>query len=190
MKYIGPILLTLIITLIFAPTPAHAKKKKKQPKAETQIEKSAVLQRMGNLSPDDLRRFDSLSQHQKDLIVKGRIETGFNEWMVRLAVGEPFYRSEHHPVYTDYEEVWLYTRPDVRATVREERIFDRQTNWPSVHRVTRRETCAVGYYFLLWDRGVIQGINPVRDKKVYGSCTIETQEAFLPIVDGRPVEPK
>jgi len=149
-----------------------------------------VQQRLSNLSKEDKRRFDSLSSDQQNAIKEGRVEIGFNEWMIRLAVGGPFYGTEHHPIYTDYEQVWLYAKAEVKNDVREEKIIDRQTNWPTIHRKTRKETCMIGDYFLLFDRGLVEKIVIVRGRQVHGSCTIETSEAFLPIVDGKPVEPK
>lgn len=167
-------------------SPALAKKKEK--KAE--VAPSAVGERMRHLSDEDRRLLDSLSKHQKELILKGKIEEGFNSWMVKMALGEPYYATEHHPVYTDYEEVWLYTKPDITNDVKEEQIIDRSTQWPTIHRTTRKKSCMVGDFFVLWDRGVVQEIHHSKDKRVFGSCTLETSEAYLPIVDGKPVEPK
>lgn len=141
------------------------------------------------MSTDDRRRFDALSKKQQSKIRKGQIEKGFNAWMVELAMGKPFYATEHHPIYTDYEEVWLYTKPDVTESVRENKIIDPQTNWPTIHRKSRKKICYIADFFVLWDRGVVERFHRARERKAHGSCTIETQEAFLPIVNGKPVEP-
>ncbi|MDO8519098.1 MAG: hypothetical protein Q7T11_02915, partial [Deltaproteobacteria bacterium] len=79
---------------------------------------------------------------------------------------------------------------DVVNDVTENRIFDRQTNWPTIHRVTKKKSCNISDFFVLWDRGVVQAIHRESTPQVHGSCTIETEEAFLPIVDGKPVEPR
>ena len=86
--------------------------------------------------------------------------------------------------------MWFYTKKEVKNDRKENRIIDPQTNWPTIHRVETTKTCVIGDFFVLWDRGVVQAIHPDPAPKVYGTCTIETQEAFLPIVDGKPVEPK
>lgn len=166
---------------------ALAKKDKKQ---KNQAAAPAYTNpRLQNLSADDKRQFDALSDDQQQKIKEGKIDLGFNAWMVKLALGEPFYATEHHPVFVDYEQVWLYTKPDVQQDVTEEQIIDPTNNWPTIHRKIKKKTCTVGDFFVLWDRGVVNKIDPTNDKKVYGSCTVEEQEAFLPIVNGKPVEP-
>lgn len=184
--------LTLILAsffiFLFVNNPADAKRKKEIKPAKA--ENTEVQKRIDNFTEEDKRLFDSLSKSQKKIILEGKIEEGFNAWMVKLALGEPFYGTEHHPVYTDYEEVWLYTKPEVREQATERRIIDQQTNWPTLHRKVQTETCTIGDFFVLWDRGVVQAIHKTTERKVYGSCIIRTREEFLPIVDGKPVYPK
>lgn len=184
------IIAVVLVVAMLVPTPLLAKRSKKKKAADKAPAVSEVLQRINFLSDDDKRRFNDLSDEQRQKITNGRIDNGFNAWMVKLALGEPFYGTEHSPIFTDYEEVWLYTKPDVTQDITKERIIDSQTNWPTIHRVTRKKTCNVSDFFVLWDRGVVQAVHTATDKKVHGSCTIETSEAFLPIVDGKPVEPK
>lgn len=181
------LLAALLLGVGLQPGSAEAKKKKKAAKAPVSTE---VQGRFQNLSAEDQRLFDSLSEEQQNLIRAGKIDKGFNAVMVKWALGEPFYGTEHHPVFTDYEEVWLYTKKDVKSDRKENRIIDPQTNWPTIHRIETTKTCVIGDFFVLWDRGVVQAIHPDPAPKVYGTCTIETQEAFLPIVDGKPVEPR
>lgn len=177
-----------LASIILISPPADAKRKKKT--KPTKAENAEVQKRIDNFTEEDKRLLDSLSKSQKKKILKGEIDEGFNAWMVKLALGKPFYGTEHHPVYTDYEEVWLYTKPDVREQATERRIIDRQTNWPTLHRKVRTETCTIGDFFILWDRGVVQKVTKATERKVHGSCTIRTREEFLPIVDGKPVYPK
>lgn len=184
MRYI----IFIILSFFIFSTPALAKKAKKSPPVP--IVTSPVTQRFNALNADDKRKFDALSDEQKEKIKKGEIGEGFNEWMVELALGKPFYGTEHHPKFVDYEQVWLYTKPQVTEDVSENQIFDRQTNWPMLHRVTHKKICNVSDFFVLWDRGVVQELRKESAPQVHGSCTIETQEAFLPIVNGKPVEPK
>ncbi len=139
--------------------------------------------RLMNLNSEEQEMFNSLSKSQQKRLLKGKIEDGDNAWMVKKALGEPFYVSEHHPQFTDYEEVWLYTKSTPQKQVRESKIIDPQTHWPSVHRVTTTKQCMVGDFFVLFDRGVVKKKQPDTSEKVYGSCTIETIEEFLPIVD-------
>lgn len=177
---------SLVIILCVLVSPAHARKKKnnsKEPVAASEVES-----RINNLNPDDKRKFEALSAEQQKLIRSGKIDQGFNAWMVELALGKPFYGTEHHPIFTDYAEVWLYTRPEITQDKTENKIIDSQTNWPTIHRITKIKVCTVGDFFVLWDRGVVQKITPA-DAKTQGKCTLETKEAFLPIVDGKPVEP-
>lgn len=179
----------LVVTYVFAgPVNSHAKKKKKSHKKQDSSE--FYNHRIDSLSPDDRRRFNALSSKQQQAIREGRIEPGFNEWMAKLALGDPFYGTEHHPIFTDYEQVWLYTKVDVDRDVSENKIIDPQTNWPTIHRIEKIKKCTIGDYFVLWDRGVVESIKPDNSHKQYGKCTIETQESFLPIVDGKPVSPK
>lgn len=184
-RFLFTILWIIILAVIVTPV-AQAKKKKKS--AEQAPPQSVSEQRIQALSPDDARKFEALTKKQQKLIRDGEIEEGFNAWMVELALGKPFYATEHHPIYQDYEEVWLYTRPDGTQNVVENRILDRQTNWPSLHRITTTKICQVAGFFVLWDRGVVVTVHQA-DRKVHGTCTIETKEAILPIVDGKPVEP-
>lgn len=196
--------LILVAASFLLPTGVQAKKKKDK-EAEPQKQSSAVLTenaasspatvqaRINALSEEEKRLFDSLSKEQKEVILKGKVDIGFNEWMIKLAVGEPYYGTEHHPVFVDYEQVWLFTKPE-RTEERKE-VMDPNSSWPTLHRTIKIKSCTVGDYFLLFDRGVVEKIIPETTRKVYGSCTIETSEAFLPIVNGRvsdpkPVEPK
>lgn len=185
---------------LFLSAPAHAKKKKETPSPSPQNQSStttenlvsspaAVQARINALSEDNKRLYDSLSKEQKETILKGKVDAGFNEWMIKLAVGDPYYGTEHHPIYVDYEQVWLYTKPEIKNDVKEEQITDPQTHWPTLHRTIKKESCMVGDYFLLFDRGVVDKIVPESGRKVYGSCTVETSEAYLPIVNGKPVQP-
>ena len=184
---IGAVL--LLYASLFLSHPALAKKSKnKSPPVAAVI--SPITGRLNSLNPDDKRKFEALSDEQREKIKKGEIDKGFNAWMVKLALGEPFYGTEHHPKFVDYEEVWLYTRPQVNQDVSEKRIIDSQTNWPTLHRTTRKKTCNVSDFFVLWDRGVVQDIHKETHPQVHGSCVIETEKAYLPIVDGKPVEPK
>ena len=181
--------IVLILSLLFLASPSlHAKKLKKAPPPPVLV--SAVQQRFDSLSADDKRKFDALSDDQKEKIKKGEIGEGFNEWMVELALGKPFYATEHHPKFVDYEQVWLYTKLEITQDVSENRIFDQQTNWPTIHRITHKKTCHVSDFFVLWDRGVVQEVRHETAPQVHGSCTLETEEAFLPIVNGKPVEPR
>lgn len=185
----------LALGISFNSPVALAKKKDEKakdprsPTSKIETDNKEVASRISVLSPEDRRLFDSLSEDQKKSILKGKVDIGFNEWMIELAVGSPFYGTEHHPVFVDYEQVWLYTKPEVKNQVREEKILDSQNkNWPTIHRTTRTETCNIADYFLLFDRGVVEKIVPATERKVHGSCTIETTDAYLPIVDGKPVE--
>lgn len=187
MRRLVLIIFVSCMALSLSPATGWAKKKKNAPPvpaAQTEAEK-----RVQNLTGDELRQFESLSDEQKNLISKGKIDEGFNAWMVKVALGEPFYGTEHHPIFTDYEEVWLYVKPDVLENITENRIIDPQTNWPTLHRKIETKICQVTDFFVLWDRGVVQDVHTVTDKKVQGSCTLETREEFLPIVDGKPVRP-
>jgi len=183
------LLIIIICILCFIASPALAKKKRKK-KAKPPAVQTEVQKRISNLSTEDKRLYNALSNSQQKKISKGKIAKGFNTWMVKLTLGDPVYGTEHHPIYTDYEEVWLYAKPEVSEHVREEKIFDQLTRWPTIHRTTRKKTCMIGDFFLLWDRGIVEKIVPTKTRKPYGSCTIETSEAFLPIVNGKAVEPK
>ncbi len=172
-------------------------KKNKEPKPDKQaLSTNAALPvnsatwRVAHLTAEDQRLFDSLSAEQRDKISKGQIDIGFNAWMVKLALGEPMYGTEHHPIYTDFEEVWLYSKPEVTKDVKENKIIDTQTNWPTIHRITTSKKCNVDDFFVLWDRGVVAAINKSKNHNINGTCTVEHEEAFLPIVNGKPVEPK
>lgn len=168
------VLFILCVTIcLFAPTLLLAKdKSKSNPRIQT-------------LAGEDLEMFNALTKKQQSKIAQSEVETGFNAWMVTLALGEPYYKSENHPVYKDHEEVWLYTRNQLEEDKNEEKIIDPVTNWPSIHKVTRTKSCQVGDFFLLYDRGVVDSIVKDDSGKTYGSCTINTQEAFIPIVDGK-----
>lgn len=184
-------LFSLFLVLCFIGSPALAKKKKDKKETTKQTQQiSAVDQRINSLSGEDRRRFDSLSKDQQKLIRDGKIDRGFNEWMVELAFGKPYYGTEHHPVFVDYEQVWLYTKNRINETKQEKQITDPQTNWPTIHRITTKESCQVGDFFVLWDRGVVVKTTQDTSGKTYGTCTLSTQEAFLPIVNGKVVEPK
>jgi len=135
------------------------------------------------LAGEEQDMFNALSKKQQRNIKAGKIETGYNSWMVTLAIGEPFYKSEHHPIYTEYEEVWLYTKPEVDKTEKTEKIVDSVTNWPTIHKFTRVKICTIGDFFILFDRGVAEKIIKDKSEKIYGSCTIETTEEFIPIVN-------
>ncbi|MBF0105357.1 MAG: hypothetical protein HQM16_08535 [Deltaproteobacteria bacterium] len=141
--------------------------------------------RLLNLNAEEKEMFDSLTKKQQKNLQEGKIETGYNAWMVKKALGEPYYTSEHHPVFTDYEEVWLYTKEVIDKQYEENKIMDPQTNWPTIHKFTRIKTCTQGDFFLLYDRGVVDKIVRDTSTKIYGSCTITTSEEFLPIVDGK-----
>lgn len=138
--------------------------------------------RLSSLSGENLEMYEALTNQQKKMLSEQKVELGYNEWMTELSLGTPYYKSEHHPIYKDYEQVWLYTKNDINETVNEEKIIDPQTNWPTEYRLIRIKTCLIGDFFLLFDRGVIEKIVPDDSGKRYGSCTIETREEFIPIV--------
>lgn len=187
----------LALLLVVISAPVWAKKNNSPPNSTEQVtsitankQAEAALARIALLDATGKQEFEALSDEQKAKISSGEIENGFNAWMVKLALGEPFYASEHHPIFTDYQEVWLYTKKEIIDSKMENQIMDTQTNWPTIHRVTNRKTCTIGDFFVLWDRGVVEKISPDPEKKVFGSCTVESSEAYLPIVNGVPVEPK
>lgn len=192
------VLLFLVsLTFILQSSMALAKKKKKDKEGENATTSSETLNtpsslnyRLSSLSPDDQRQFEALTKEQQEAIRAGRIERGFNEWMAKLAKGDPFYGTEHHPVFVDYEQVWLYTREDIQENKIENQIMDPQTNWPTIHRKVTKKKCTIGDFFVLWDRGIVVNIKRDDSQKIYGTCTIENEEAFLPIVNGKPVEPR
>lgn len=177
MKKIIFIMLSFVMLFNVSIGTSHAKKSSKQ---------KFVNPRVQNLSAEDQEMFSALTKKQQSHISEGKVETGYNAWMVTLALGEPYYKSENHPVYKDYEEVWLYTRNDIQEDKNEEKIIDPVNNWPSIHKSTRTKTCQVGDFFLLYDRGVVDKIVKDTSGKTYGSCTITTSEEFIPIVDGKP----
>ncbi|MBI2340479.1 MAG: hypothetical protein HYU99_08985 [Deltaproteobacteria bacterium] len=180
-------LMALFLVIFLAGVSSAWAKKKKELKGPAQT--SAVEARLEHLSTDEKRQFDALSDDQKKAVRQGKVEEGFNEWMVKLALGDPYSATEHHPVFVDYEQVWIYTRPDIQQNVTEEQFMDPQTNWPSILRKMYKKICTVGDFFVLFDRGVVQKIVPDYEHKRHGSCTVETSEAILPIVNGKPVEP-
>lgn len=161
--------------------PVYAKKSPKQANG-------FINPRIQSMSTEDRELFDSLPKNQQKKLQSGKIEEGYNAWMAKIALGDPYYTSEHHPVYVDYEEVWLYAKPEIEKDVDEKKITDPQTQWPTVYRKTTTKTCQIGDFFLLFDRGVIKKVIKDDSKKIYGNCVIETTEEFLPIVDGKPVE--
>jgi len=172
----------LILFLNFGTAlPVHAKKSSKQANR-------FINPRIQNMSAEDRELFDSLPKNQQKKLQAGKIEDGYNAWMAKIALGEPYYTSEHHPIYVDYEEIWLYARPEIKKNIDEKKITDPQTQWPTLYRKTTTKTCQIGDFFLLFDRGVIKRVVKDDSKKVYGNCVIETTEEFLPIVDGKPVE--
>lgn len=182
-KSIFFLLLALFAFTSLSTHDVHAKKKKKDKHSEYSNP------RLENLSPQDKARFDFLTKEQQKLIEQGVIDKGFNEWMVELSIGRPFYATEHHPIYEDYEQVWLYTRSDTKVQTKEKNYLDPRSNWPTLHRITTKKTCQVNDFFILWDRGVVTSIKKAKDGGVQGSCRVTKEEAFLPIVDGRPLEP-
>ncbi|MBX7148339.1 hypothetical protein K1X76_04585 [bacterium] len=182
--------LTLVSPLAFAKKKTNPSSAQATPIPGTNAKLAALQYRLNNMSPDDKRLFDALTDDQQRDIKAGKVSKGFNEWMVKLSWGEPFYATEHHPIYVDYEQVWLYTKIEKSNDVSEEKIIDPTNNWPTIHRKTKTKSCTLGDTFVLWDRGVVDDIKPANDRQIYGKCTIETSEAFLPIVNGVPVEPK
>ncbi|EKD42528.1 MAG: hypothetical protein ACD_73C00119G0002 [uncultured bacterium] len=187
------ILSILFIFSFLSPAVSFAKKKDKAASNSPKVastDQTPLQKRLASMTGEDQRLFDSLSSEQKDKITKGQIDIDFNAWMVKLALGEPLYGTEHHPIYTDYEEVWLYAKPEISRDVKEDKIIDPQTNWPTIHRYTTIKKCNVSDFFVLWDRGVVVAIKPSPDRNINGTCTIEHTEEFLPIVNGKPVEPK
>lgn len=174
------VLSTFVLILFCSAFSVHAKKNK----VVTQVSNP----RISALAGEDLETYKQLTKKQQSLIEQSKIEVGFNSWMVKLALGEPYYNSENHPIYKDYEEVWLYTKKRIERNANENKIIDPTNNWPSVHRITNVKVCLVGDYFLLYDRGVVDRIVKDTSEKIYGSCTVETTEEFLPIVDGKPKE--
>lgn len=173
---------TLIILFLLILTPVFSQAKNKLATASGKTDNPRVK----SLSGDDLEMYNSLTKEQQKNIEAGVVEPGYNAWMIKLAIGEPYYRTEHHPVYKDYEEVWLYTKLLVDQSKNEEKIIDPVTNWPSIHRVTRKKTCKVDDFFLLFDRGVVNKIVKDTTNNINGECEITTQEEFIPIVDGKP----
>jgi hypothetical protein len=159
-----------------------------QAKKKDKIATKLVNPRVTALTNEDAETYKQLTKKQQGLIEQGKIEVGFNAWMVKLALGEPYYNTEHHPIYKDYEEVWLYTKKRIEKDANENKIIDPTNNWPSVHRITYLKICLVGDFFLLYDRGVVDKIIKDTSEKIYGSCTVETTEEFLPIIDGKPKE--
>lgn len=155
------------------------------PAAQAKKSKSASSSnpRLQNLSPSDQEMFDALTKDQQKNIREGRIETGYNAWMIILALGNPYYRTEHHPVYVDYEEVWLYVKDQIDKQDTQEKIQDPRTNWPTIHKKHWIKTCKAGDFFVLFDRGVAAKILQDNSGKIYGSCEIRTEEEFIPIVD-------
>lgn len=176
-------LLSFFLLFFLASGPALAKKNKTK-----NDHTNTVNPRLQNMTTEDKDLFNELTKKQQNMIRESKIEEGFNAWMVKLALGEPYYNTEHHPVYVNYEQVWLYTKDQVDETKTENQILDPVTNWPSVHRYKKKKTCTVGDFFILFDRGVVDKIIGDDSKKIYGSCHIETQEEFLPIVNGKVVE--
>ncbi len=172
---------------------AYAKKKKEKVESKTpQIVAEQPLQnpRLAQLSSDNLAMFNALSKDQQDNIRQQKVETGYNAWMTELALGTPYYKSEHHPEFVDYEQVWLYTADDVTQTIQENDIIDPVNQWPSLHRFTTTKTCKIGDKFVLFDRGVIAKITPDSSKKTYGSCIITTSEEFIPKTPSVDVVPQ
>ena len=102
-----------------------AKKKKKS--------KKFVNPRIQNMSQEDQELFDQLTSKQKKNISKGKVEVGYNAWMVKKALGDPYYNTEHHPKYTDYEQVWLYTKNEVEESITENKIHDPVNNLSLIH---------------------------------------------------------
>ena len=139
--------------------------------------------RLQYMSSEDKDMFNSLTKKQQNDIKQGKIKTGYNAWMVKLAKGAPYYNTEHHPIYNDYEQVWLFTIQQQDKKVTDEKIIDPVTNWPSQHHYVWMKTCQVGDIFVLFDRGVVEKIVKDKSRKVYGSCKITTHEEFIPIVD-------
>lgn len=172
----------LILILFCLASSVHAKKDKNK------ITTQPANPRVTALTGEDLETYKQLTKKQQSLIEQVKIEEGFNAWMVTLALGEPYYNTENHPIYKDYEEVWLYTKNRIEKTGNENKIIDPTNNWPSVHRITHVKICLVGDFFLLYDRGIVDRIVKDTSEKIYGSCTVETTEEFLPIVDGKPRE--
>lgn len=137
---------------------------------------------MQNLTGENRELYQSLNPEQKQDLRSGKIRIGYNEWMVRMAVGEPFFRTVQNTVKKKQEDVWMYTRKIEDKRVSETKIIDSQTGWPSVRRVTQTKTCVVGDFFVVFDRGVVTKISDADDKKVYGPCQINTTEEITPIV--------
>lgn len=168
------LILCLVATLMAAKLEAKSASKK-SPKTLVQNPRVATL------DSEQKMLFNDLTKKQQKMILDQQIQPGFNSWMVELALGKPYYKSEHHPVYQDYEQVWLYTKLDVIKDEVKNQVKDDATGWPMEHTITKTKSCQVGDFFVLFDRGVVDHIVKDGSKKTYGSCTIETQEAFIPM---------
>lgn len=183
MKISKNFLVVLVMMSFFSPSLVLAKKDKAEKPNRQEIENP----RLKYLSSEDQELFNELTKKQQKWISQMKIEEGFNAKMVVWALGEPFYNTEHL-IYPEYEQVWLYTKEDRKEKTTEKKIIDPVNNWPSIHRIKNTESCTVGDFFVLFDRGVVEKIVKDTSGKRYGSCRFETVEEFLPIVDGKVKE--
>lgn len=149
---------------------------------ETQTKNTQAASRTDfkNLSGENRDLYNALSKDQKEDLRSGKIRSGYNEWMVRMAVGEPFFKTVQNPRAKKEEIVWIYTRRIESSKQSESRIIDPVSGWPSIRRVTEKKTCEVGDFFVVFDRGVVTRVSPGDSKKVYGPCKIESTEEIIP----------
>lgn len=145
----------------------------------------AANPRLKKLTPQDREMFESLSKEQQKNIQAQKVQEGYNAWMVELALGEPRFKSDQHPQYTNHEQVWLYTKDDVKVTSSERHFVNPENNWPSIEKVTITKTCKVGDFFLMFDRGVVTKITKANPKEVHGTCHINTVKEIIPVVNDK-----
>lgn len=188
-KYLACLIASALLVSMTSSNPALARYQDRKSSASSK-NSAKENPRIKAMSADDKELFAELTEEQRKNLREGRVEEGYNEWMVMLALGKPFYKSENHPTHKNYEQIWLYSKKIDERKVKEDRLIDPQTRWPSVRRVTRIKTCTVGDFFVLFDRGVVVKTIADDKNKVYGTCQISTTEEMLPIVKGKVVENK
>lgn len=186
--FFGKILLVFVLVFCLGASFDAQAKSKKRVVSQKNLKAAFNARLYKDPSSDDYRRYRALTKKQQKALLKGQPKKGFNQWMVRATWGEPYYATEHHPIYKDYEEVWLYVKPRVTQKKTEKKIHNPGDNWPTLHRTVVTTRCQIGDYFILWDRGVVNKIKKDKSEQVHGSCVQKTDQAFIPIVNGKPIE--
>lgn len=124
--------------------------------------------------------FTNLDSATRNRVYQGQIQIGDPSWLVEVALGRPYYQTNHYANQPGLEEVWLYTKKQESTKVSQMDATHPEQDWPVTKKVTVNKVCETSERYVRFRYQKVIEISPANPPMPIGTCSERIVEEYIP----------